>query len=195
MSKDVTTKRGRGRPKKEGKKRIKKPEYGKVDISHGKMMAVMGDKAIKPHKGSTKLGRPTKYKPEYCEKLIEHMGKGYSFESFASECHTGREMLYLWSQKHKDFSNAKKIGTERCRIWWEKIGVAGMIGKYPGFQASIWIFNMKNRFKWTDKTEIEIETRYKEDLKKIDKMSAEEILTLAKEATEFIEGEVLEDES
>ena len=28
------------------------------------------------------VGRPTKYKPEYCEMLIEHMSEGLSFESF-----------------------------------------------------------------------------------------------------------------
>ena len=28
-------------------------------------------------------GHPTKYQPEYCETLIEHLGAGYSFESFA----------------------------------------------------------------------------------------------------------------
>ncbi len=31
--------------------------------------------------------------------------------------------------------------------------MAGMTGKVPGFNATIWIFNMKNRHGWADKTE------------------------------------------
>lgn len=34
---------------------------------------------------------------------------------------------------------------------WEEMGIDGMMGKNPYFQGSPWIFNMKNRFKWSDR--------------------------------------------
>jgi hypothetical protein len=35
-----------------------------------------------------------------------------------------------------------------------KIGIAGVLGKIPNFNSAAWIFNMKNRFKWTDRHEL-----------------------------------------
>lgn len=54
-------------------------------------------------------GRPTKYKPEFCAMLIEHMKK-YSFESFAGldEVDVHKETLYEWANAHPEFSEAKK---------------------------------------------------------------------------------------
>lgn len=185
----MTEKRPRGRPKKKEKTK-KKAEYGKVDIGRRTMAAVIG-KNESPVKTPKKLGRPCSYKPEYCEQLIEHMAKGYSYESFAADINATRAILYLWEKSHPDFFDAKKIGTEKCLKWWEKIGVGGMVGKYPGFQASIWIFNMKNRFKWTDKHEVVLESRIKEDLKAIETMSSEELKQLAIEAADYIETEIV----
>lgn len=99
------------------------------------------------------MGRPTKYKKEYCEKLIVHMSKGLSFESFAADCQCDRDTLYAWAKSHKAFSDAKKEGTALCEKRWEEIGMAGMAGKIKGFNAAVWIFNMKNRFHWRDKRE------------------------------------------
>lgn len=102
-----------------------------------------------------KLGRASKYKEEYCDLLIEHMKKGLSFDSFAGIVKVNLDTLYEWGKVHKEFSEAKKLAFEENRIYWEEIGIAGMVGKIPGFNATIWIFNMKNRFKWRDNHHIE----------------------------------------
>ncbi len=90
------------------------------------------------------------YKVEYSEKLQVHMSQGLSFESFASvvDCH--RDTLYQWVKVYPDFSDAKKRGTDLSLKWWEEMGKRGMIGDIPRFNATIWIFNMKNRFRWRD---------------------------------------------
>lgn len=107
-------------------------------------------------------GRPTTYKKEYSEQLIEHMGKGLSFESFAGVCRVCKDTLYEWEKVHSEFSDAKKIGLELNRLFWEKLGVdyikdestAG-VGSTK-LNATVYIFNMKNRFpkEWRDKQEI-----------------------------------------
>ncbi len=97
-------------------------------------------------------GRPTKYKPEYCDALIEHMAKGYSFETFGASVGVWTSSTYLWL-KHPKFSEAKKEGEARCRLWWEKLGMGGASGHLKNFNAAAWIFNMKNRFHWKDRIE------------------------------------------
>ena len=99
-------------------------------------------------------GRPTKYKPEYCEKVIEHMGQGLSFESFAGTIGVNQDTLHEWCKRHEEFSESKKIGREKSRIFWEKLGIDGATGRLQYFNAATWIFNMKNRFNWTDKQEL-----------------------------------------
>lgn len=100
-------------------------------------------------------GRPTKYKKEYCKMLIEHMTEGLSFESFGGVVGVWKEALYNWVKKYPEFSNAKKEGTHKCMLFYEKAGRQGMLGKIAGFNSTTWLFNMKNRFGWRDKKEID----------------------------------------
>lgn len=107
------------------------------------------------------MGAPTKYKPQYCEMLINHMADGLSFESFAGVIRVDRDTLYEWAKVHKRFSDAKKAGREVGLLYWEKVGRDGLhhetIKDEDGMtvnrsiNATIWIFNMKNRFGWRDK--------------------------------------------
>lgn len=94
-------------------------------------------------------GRPSKYKPEFCEQLISFMSEGYSFEAFAGEIEVAIDSISKWVNEHKEFSEAKKIGQAISRKWWE---TAGQNGMYAGkaFNPTVWIFAMKNRFGWKD---------------------------------------------
>ena len=107
-------------------------------------------------------GRPTKYKKEYCDKLIEHIGGGLSFESFAGLIGVSRDSIYAWAEKNPEFSDAKKVAEAKGRIFWEKVGRAGILDqldKITGksnakFNHIAWIFLMKNRFGWRDSMEL-----------------------------------------
>ena len=99
-----------------------------------------------------KPGQPTKYKQEYCQKLIEHMRNGLSFESFAAVIKVNQDTLYEWAKVHPEFSEAKKEAFAENLLFWEREGIAGLHGdKENTFKATVWIFNMKNRHKWRDK--------------------------------------------
>lgn len=100
-------------------------------------------------------GRPTDYKPEYCEMLIEHMSHGYSYESFAGKLRVARDTLYNWEKLFPDFSYSKKVGKEASLLRWETIGLDGIEGRIEKFSAPTYIFTMKNRHNWTDKVEVE----------------------------------------
>jgi hypothetical protein len=75
------------------------------------------------------MGRPTTYKPEYCQMLIEHMKKGFSFKSFAADVDCHYDTLYAWKEAHPDFSEAKKIGEAKSLKHWEQIGQMMVLGQ------------------------------------------------------------------
>lgn len=123
-------------------------------------------------KTKKKNGRPTKFKVEYCDKLIEHMSKGYSFETFGPSIGVATSSTYRWltdeasddeKTKHNKemFREAKKRATDECRLFWERMGIGGAMGRIPGFNVTAWIFNMKNRFTWRDKVETVGEVKVK----------------------------------
>lgn len=97
------------------------------------------------------LGRPTLYKPEYCEMVVSHLSQGYSIESFAGLIDVHRDSIYEWKSKHPIFSDSIKRGIDKSLLYWEKLGMAGTLGKIKGFNPATYIFTMKNRFGWTDR--------------------------------------------
>lgn len=99
------------------------------------------------------LGRPTKYFPEYPQMLIDHMNRGYSYETFAAVVTVSVKTLYNWEVEHPDFLQAKEVGTPKGQFFWEGIGLMGINGKIEYFPSAVYIFTMKNRFGWRDNPE------------------------------------------
>lgn len=110
----------------------------------------------KKEKRHEPFGRPTKYHPSFCQMLVDHMAHGYSFESFAAVAKVHKETLYAWSSEGNpsfiaDFSEAKKIAFDENLLFWEKQGIENLLSfKGTIFNTSLWIFNMKNRHKWSN---------------------------------------------
>ena len=73
--------------------------------------------AVKKTTEKPKMGAPTKYKPEYCQQVIDHMTRGLSFESFAGFLGVTKSTIYNWLEEHKDFLDSKEIGMEACRFF------------------------------------------------------------------------------
>ena len=104
------------------------------------------------------------YREEYCELLENHMGNGYSFESFGGKLKVDRQTLYNWTYAFPEFKKAKDRGVEASRLKIEKqlmritkTGKGNIIGA---------IFMLKNRFpnEWRDKRELEVKEEPKESL-------------------------------
>lgn len=108
-------------------------------------------------------GQPTKYKPEYCALLKEHMKKGFSYESFAGLVSVSKQTIYDWEKVNPEFLDAKKEAFGLCQLFWEGKGIEGLFSTSTAngrggtdsksMNSSVWIFNMKNRFNWKDKRE------------------------------------------
>ena len=102
-------------------------------------------------KKSAKVGRPSGYKKEYCEKLVNHGKQGLSFEAFAGEVGVWKETLYAWTRSNPEFLDAKRIAESHSRLFWEKLTVMIATGKIQGASAAITIFALKNRLGWRDR--------------------------------------------
>lgn len=143
------------------------------------------------------MPRPTKYKPEYSQKLIDHMKQGNSFESFGAIVHCTEETLNLWTTKHEDFKYAKQLGKRYEMLYWEDLLKKGASGQLPAvrkrvtvfgenkevkqvtvidepgkFNATAVIFALKNKFpkNWRERQELEITNK-----DSLDNLSDEEI--------------------
>jgi transposase-like protein len=102
-------------------------------------------------------GRPSDYKPEYCELLIKHAEEGYSFESFAGRIGVTPKTLYNWEQEHPEFLQAKTVAKHKMLYADETVlnmGAKGLIENYHGASQ---IFKMKAVHKWTETAKIESE--------------------------------------
>lgn len=62
-----------------------------------------------------------------------------------------------WQNNNPEFSDAVKAAERISQGWWEKQGRLATFGGCEGFNATSYIFNMKNRFKedWREKVEQE----------------------------------------
>lgn len=94
-------------------------------------------------------GRPTKYREEYCEMLVNYMALPASFESFAAEINVDRDTLYEWRKVHKPFSDAHKRGKMKCLQTFEKTLRLHGKGQLKGSIAAV-IFHMKNLTSFRD---------------------------------------------
>ncbi len=105
-------------------------------------------------------GRPTKYDPSICEKVVA-MGKyGASKAEMALELDIDYTTFLAWQEKHEEFSKAVKRAEQNSKGWWERLGRQATIGEVEGFNPTSFIFNMKNRFKedWKDRHDVNHES-------------------------------------
>lgn len=100
-------------------------------------------------------GRPTAYREEYCDQIIEHMSHGASITSFAAEIEVARSTINEWMAKNPEFSEAVKVAKAKCAAWWEKVGRENAVN--GGGNATLVIFGLKNMADedWREKQEID----------------------------------------
>lgn len=101
------------------------------------------------------VGRPSEYKPEYCQAIIDHMEEGASITSFAASISVARSSINEWMDRYPEFSEAVKIGKAKCAAWWEKAGRKS--ATEGGGSATLVIFGLTNMGAddWKQKQELD----------------------------------------
>lgn len=88
-------------------------------------------------------GRPTKYKKEFCKKVVDMMYGGASKYQVARELLVHVDTIAEWCRVYPEFSAAIKLGESYSRGWWEDKGHQNISNK--NFNSGLWFMNMKNR--------------------------------------------------
>lgn len=101
------------------------------------------------------MGAPTKYKPEYCQRLLDYFNVSPhdkaknkdgeeldlppdppSIEGFADSIGVVKKTIYSWSKKHPDFLHCMNLVRQKERLF---IRYAGLTGVYDSrFCASVY---------------------------------------------------------
>ncbi len=102
-------------------------------------------------------GRPTKYKPEMCEQVIACGKKGMGKAEMAVKIKVHHSTFNAWREEKPEFSAAVNEAVRQSQAWWERKGRKATFGKIDGYNATSYIFNMKNRFRedWADRKQLE----------------------------------------
>lgn len=105
-----------------------------------------------------RVGRPSNYKPEYCDKIVEVMAQGYSLEAAAAKLDIPIRCLYDWQAKHPEFSQAIHEGRIKALAWWEERAL-NTAGGSPG-NSQIISLGLRNRSRsasgWIDSQKQEL---------------------------------------
>jgi hypothetical protein len=90
------------------------------------------------------VGRPSLYRKNYCDLVIEACSEGKSLTAFAADIGVSRDTVSEWVAVHEEFSVAVKIAKAKCAAWWEEKGrLMAQTGGGQG-QVTAVIFGLKN---------------------------------------------------
>lgn len=102
------------------------------------------------------VGRPTKYKPEYCEKIVELGKEGKSIAQMASFFDVDKASIYRWAEEEEDFRTALARAKAHSQNWWEEAAQNNLATR--DFNAQLWLKSVASRFRedYTEKQVTEV---------------------------------------
>ena len=118
-------------------------------------------------------GRPSLYKPEYCDRVIELGREGMSVVEMAAEIGVSRSTLEeAWPAAHEEFSEAFARARELSQAWWERQGRVGLTAER--FNAQVYSRSMAARFPkdWRESKNVESTVNVQLEEKKQAKISS-----------------------
>jgi hypothetical protein len=135
------------------------------------------DRYSKPFRSKPKpegyvFGRPSLYRPEYCQRAIDYMGQGFSLTALAGHLGMSKDAIYDWINLYPDFRHAVNIGRAARVAALE----AKLLSTSQGVGVTAAIFALKNADpdEWQDRYHTETEMNVS-----IRQMSDEQLLAIA----------------
>ena len=100
-------------------------------------------------------GRPTKYKPEFCETVIAVGEEGGWLCEMAEACDVARSTMDEWAANYPEFSEALTRAKQKAQAWFEREGREGL--KAERFNAPLWQKQMsaRHREEYTERQQIQ----------------------------------------
>jgi hypothetical protein len=85
-------------------------------------------------------GRPSEYKSEYCELVIEKMSEGLSLTAFAGVIKVDKQSVYRWMSEYAEFSHAVARARSTRVLHLER----KLLSSRKGAETSAAIFGLRN---------------------------------------------------
>lgn len=98
-------------------------------------------------------GRPSTYKPEYCDTVIEVGSTGGWLSEMAEACDVHRNTMDVWAKAHPEFLEALTRAKQKAQAWFERKGREGL--EAERFNANLWQKQMaaRHRDEYTERRE------------------------------------------
>jgi len=107
-----------------------------------------------------KIGRPTKYKPEYCQEVIQLGAEGKSKEQIAAKLEVNWGTLDNWAEQHQEFLLALRTAKELELSYWEELGLNHIVESPGSSRLNGGVYNkvMAARFpaKYSERSKVEL---------------------------------------
>ena len=106
-----------------------------------------------------RIGRPSSYRSEFCEQLIDHCRKGWSITGWCGKIGVNRSTVTDWTAAHPEFAAAVSMAKAACLAFYEEQAVDVAKNGCTGGRATMIVFALKNMGadEWRDRTEIKHE--------------------------------------
>ncbi len=102
------------------------------------------------------VGRPSKYKPEYCDIVLALGKEGYSVAEIAAHFEVDKASLYRWQQEDENFALSMARAKSFEQAWFEREARSNM--KNRDFNANLWYRSAASRFRddYTERKETQL---------------------------------------
>lgn len=107
---------------------------------------------IKPE--TNPIGRPTDFRPEYGEEILQLMASGLSLAASAAELGFHRQRVYEWVDRYPDFADTIRLAQVKRQLFLER----RLLSAEAGPIVTSTIFALKNAAAadWREKQEHEV---------------------------------------
>ena len=83
------------------------------------------------------------------------MAKGGSLKTFAGVLEVPFSTVKSWLKQHEEFKHAHEVGEALGELFWERLGIAGVMGKIKNFKEKCYLQIMQQRFNWSEKHKVQ----------------------------------------
>lgn len=107
-----------------------------------------------------KIGRPTKYKTEFCDEVVKLGREGKSVEQISSALGYHYKTLLGWAETHAEFLEAMELAKQYEMAYWEELAHKHIVEVPQGakINTGLWSRSMAARFpkKYRENSKIEV---------------------------------------
>ncbi len=97
-----------------------------------------------------KAGRPSTYKPEFIEKMLDAMEQGASDTKVMKILGICRDTFYRWLKEHDDFKEAHEYGKTFVEVHWDNVVEYGIMNPKAVNGTLLVAYLKKRDKKWRD---------------------------------------------